>query len=656
MRINGSSFDNEKLLSSQNDEYGKLKSNYQKLVQKNLKTDFANSPVLLQKEFDVLQELKSIATKKNLDAELVWIQERENQLISSLKKEDSALPSGVYYHPITFKASYDVANTVDITVDKDLLTEYKEYKGDIDLDETEIADIISVFKQGRDSAYHIDYLLQKCVDDNGEFDKDKIDIIKTLAAFGVEASSIPEFLDDIDGLNNAEVITSSLADVCSFKVNGLSDISAIMCARFLRNNFEDVAEVKTSMRKLFNIDVSPEMTVAVLDALKVRSPETGEYKIDKTAVDSLVSIKRAMSKTRDNEKQEAINPINLLGVRHFVFGDSIIVTKDGVVTYSSTLQDCDLSTKKQQYKDLISPTEDVLLNEFVLKYKKSNGTLDSGAVRGLLSLRNQGITYNELLNILELCTNEDGRINHSKIKNVETLKKAGALSKDIPSILESCSKNEDGSYDKNDVQIASELTSAVIGGKYVISFLPDARKSEAVKDFLIYFSEYFENKAHLNSMLEMIKDSDGNYEENAIYALYNLTEMMNYIDGSDFSIDKLKLVASDVLDVIKDTSSGKITDDAAGALSILSKCGKCSVDDIINIISKCKDENGDISEILTDIVWEACVQEASSEQLNKLLDVCRKEDGTINEQRAKGVSSVLDYKMPLEQIFAMIIG
>ena len=128
------------------------------------------------------------------------------------------------------------------------------------------------------------------------------------------------------------------------------------------------------------------------------------------------------------------------------------------------------------------------------------------------------------------------------------------------------------------------------------------------------------------------------------------------MNNDDFSIGKLISSASDVLNVITDVSSGKITDDAAGALSILSKCGKCSIEDILNILSKCKDENGNISEILTDIVWESCVQESSSEQINRILDICRKEDGTINKDRAKGISSALEYKMPLEQIFAMIIG
>ena len=654
MRINSPFQQGERLLSAQQDDYGKLKVNYEKLVQKNQKTDFANSPVLLQKEFDALQELKDIASKQKLEAELVWIQERENQLQSLLKPQEVTLPSGVYYHPVVFKGSYDVANTVNVTTEKDLLTEYKEYKGDIDVDESEIADIIGLFKQGRDSVYHIDYVVSKCVNDNGDFDDDKINIVKTLATFGVAASSIPEMLEEIQSLSDTNFVVSFLSDICSFKANGLNDISAMMCARFLRSDFENPDDIKSSMRKLFNINVSPEMTVALLDSLKVKSPETAQYTVNKTAVDSLVSMKRTMSKTRDNEKQEAANPINLLGVRHFVFGDSIIVTKDGKVTYSTSISDTDITAKQQEYKELISLAEDNVLKDFVKEYKNSDGTLNGGAVRGLLSLRNKGITYNELLNILGFCTSDEGFVFNSTINDVEALKKAGALSKDIPIILEACSKNDDGTYDKADVQIASELTSAVLGGKYVLSFLPEIKKCEEIKNFLVYFSEFFEDKSKLNSMLDMVKDTDGNYQENAIYTFYNLTEMM--MNNDDFSIGKLISSASDVLNVITDVSSGKITDDAAGALSILSKCGKCSIEDILNILSKCKDENGNISEILTDIVWESCVQESSSEQINRILDICRKEDGTINKDRAKGISSALEYKMPLEQIFAMIIG
>ena len=69
--------------------YLKLKAEYLAMKKRIAKSDFANAPVTLNSELEELKKLKEFAQKENLTKEIVWIEEREQELKNKISYLDS---------------------------------------------------------------------------------------------------------------------------------------------------------------------------------------------------------------------------------------------------------------------------------------------------------------------------------------------------------------------------------------------------------------------------------------------------------------------------------------------------------------------------------------------------------------------------------------
>ena len=86
--------------SGKKTEFSKLKSEYSALKNKISKSDFANAPVMLRTELNMLSELKRVASRDNLQSELSWIEKQEALVNAELEKTSSFEFSNAYYQPV----------------------------------------------------------------------------------------------------------------------------------------------------------------------------------------------------------------------------------------------------------------------------------------------------------------------------------------------------------------------------------------------------------------------------------------------------------------------------------------------------------------------------------------------------------------------------
>ena len=140
-----------------------------------------------------------------------------------------------------------------------------------------------------------------------------------------------------------------------------------------------------------------------------------------------------------------------------------------------------------------------------LQKQFDNGEINKNCLRLLSSLRQAGVTYGSLFELIDSSINEDGTIDKNYVSRVKQLKSAGVLSSDIKMLLEFYQNEED-------LQNICELTSAVIGGKEVCSLIPDVRGREDVKDFIINASPYYRKKEDLVSLLDLTKSDGSNVD------------------------------------------------------------------------------------------------------------------------------------------------
>lgn len=83
-------------------DYLKLKKEYDRIKSKLDRSDFANSPVAIEKELTFIAKLKAAALKQGLKEESALWEEREQTLYKKLANTASNIPAVNYYKPISF--------------------------------------------------------------------------------------------------------------------------------------------------------------------------------------------------------------------------------------------------------------------------------------------------------------------------------------------------------------------------------------------------------------------------------------------------------------------------------------------------------------------------------------------------------------------------
>ena len=614
--------------SGQNSKYIKLRKTYENFIEKYKKSDFANSPTLIAKELALLGELKTAAQHEDLQSEIKWIEERISKLQSYTKSEKEETAAPAYYQP--------------------LQSEKKSVQHN-----SNIQKVTEAFSNYEQNNYLLDYIINKSKDDTGNIPDDKAQAIIILAEAGVSMSFIPQILEDFKQaqLNNNKTLQKNPADVteqtdieackqiAEFKTAGIDDFSAIKFTKLLNGKFEDKNLIKTSVMNLFKAGISPDACIQIIQELAVPGEINGAAKISPAAIKSIISLKNSLVLTRKNEKKERENPINQIGISRFQFGDTIIVMKGDKVTYITPTEGETVHDIQKDYDELISKIEDSMFSEFITKYKTQKGEIPSEYMRLATALRRSGICYDQLLPMIDFCLNDEGTIDKQKLNTINSLKKAGALSKDISAIMSSFEVDENGEYSKEDIKNACDLSKAVIGGNEVCALIPEIRGQELAKEFCVLLSSEISKKSVISDTLPLVRDNEGKYDINAMNILLSLANNI-FAKNNNFNDKKFLEYAELILSAAKNKGEDKISD-TADNMSIFMHIDK-EPENFIKVLNLCKDKNERIDDKLGEIVSKICIFAPSLTEIERIIDFCKDKKGNINREKADKLIKIID--------------
>ena len=626
-------------------KFSTLKKQYNSFKKKSEKSDFANSPVLLEQELTMLAKMKELAEKEGLKDELTTIKSREQAIFTQLaNKSFSSLPN-VYYAPVSFKGS---KTTSALITPEKYIEQVSSRLENIELDEKS-KELAVIMLDNSYSPESTSFILKKSLDDEGVLPQSKFDAIEMLAKNSISSSIMPQIIDlaslDVKNISDDGVNLGLCQNVCDLKQAGLDDLACLKFAQFLENGFQNPEKVKKHIVQMSEKNLGISSVVDILDALKVYDATAKTYSIDSGSVQTVLKCKKALSVTSDNERKEINNPIRKLGVSTIYSGSTTMIMKDGKISYVTVDENDTVQSLKEKYNESVSEAENKFLLDFVKKYKNSNGVIESKYARILALLRNNGVSTSELLNLIDASVKDDGSMDTAKINNIGILKKAGALSEDILPLLSCCN-------DDKDVSNAAALSSAVIDANTVSQLLPLIGDKNDVLNFFVDFSPAFSNKKYLLDMANMISLSSKNYDENAMSVAYKLSTVLSDSD-SKITDKNFCSIVEEIITMSKNPNESTVSDEADGIISVMASNGN-SLDEIISFLEKVKDSNGKFDEKLSDIVWYMTVQGASLSQIDEALNCCKDKDD-IDYNMADAVVILLENKVPIEQIMKTIL-
>ena len=614
--------------SGQNSKYIKLRKAYEEFIEKYKKSDFANSPTIIAKELELLGELKAAAQQEDLQSEIKWIEEKISKLQAYTKSEKEETAAPAYYQP--------------------LQSEKKSVQHN-----SNIQKVTEAFSNYEQNNYLLDYIINKSKDDTGNIPDNKAQAIIILAEAGVSMSFIPQILEDFKQaqLNNNKTLQKNPADVteqtdieackqiAEFKTAGIDDFSAIKFTKLLKGKFEDKNLIKTSVMNLFKAGISPDACIQIIQELAVPGEINGTAKISTAAIKSIISLKNSLVLTRKNEKKERENPISQIGISKFQFGDTIIIMKGQEVTYITPTEGETVHNIQKDYDELISKIEDSMLTEFISKYKTQEGEIPSEHMRLATALRRSGICYDQLLPMIDFCLNDEGTIDKQKLNVINSLKKAGALSKDIRAIMSSFEVDENGEYSKEDIKNACDLSKAVTGGNEVCALIPKIRGQELAKEFCVLLSSEISKKSVISDTLPLVRDNEGKYDINAMNILLSLANNI-FAKNNNFNDKKFLEYAELILSAAKNKGEDKISD-TADNMGIFLHFDK-EPENFIKVLNLCKDKNGRIDDKLGEIVSKICIFVPSLIEIEKMIDFCKDQEGNISHEKADKLIETID--------------
>lgn len=643
-----------KFASGRTSEFTKALSVYKDFMAKTGQSDFANSPVVMQRELDMLLQLKELAKKEKLPKESKWIEARLPELTEKLTTTKINLLANAYYAPVNMRSAHHGSACKP---DEDLialLNSCKDKDGFLDPN----AELLLGSLKGKDDClYHIENVLNKCREEDGSVNADKAEAVSQMAKAGIQPARMSEYIDRVtyyDENSSKDCVDfQMISDIVSFVSEGLTDTDAVKFAEYLGEKFADKESVKTSLLKLNKTDVNPSVILKIIDSLAVPNKVSGKLEVSPKAVSNVASLKKSMSSTRDNETNERKNQINLLGMSVFKYDDVTMVSKNGKLTYVTPVEgEQDIEVTKEKYNALVSSIEDNMLLEFANKYKDEKGTVDSKFVRVASNLRNAGMVYNGLFNLVDSCIKEDGSIDAHRLDMIKKVRASGALSDDVPSLLDACERDKNGNYSESDIKNVCDLTSCVIGGKEVCSLLPVVRENDEIKDIMMVCAPNFSNNEKLFEILDLLKKPDGNFGENEIEVFYDLA--FNYFSRKENvgEEDDFMKVAKEIMKIAR-SNDETISDDAAGICAIMCQKGE-SVYDIRNAIMYCYDDDYKVDGKLSQILWDMYLQDANLSEVVDMIKVCINNDGKVDYDKADMIINLFEAKFPKEKIAQLV--
>lgn len=613
-----------------------LKDEYLKAKKNLAKTDFANSPVVIENEITILKRLRFLAEKEGLEDELREIEDKIETLYISLTANFGQMPPSAYYPPINLQDGY--GKILDSQQGNPLYSAIPD-KTEFDEDEylnkfmslyakeelpDSLKDVVLSWGRAGTSPESGEYIIRKCTKLDGSISDEHIKAVDMMIKAGVESSCVPQLLEEIsvktEDSPDFSVDLDLCKTVCDMKSLGVDDLLSLKYAKLLNKGFSDKNVFNDSITKLSESGISQESVLELLDILKTKNPQNNKFDLKPFSVKSVCRCKKVLAATRVNEKDERDNPINTKGVQKIPYGDDIMVIKDGKISFISSNKDASVQELQKQYDEYMSNIEDKILCDFAAKYKDKNGDIPNICSRVFVKLRRMGICYEQLLPLMAMCVPDGENVNKNATDTVKALKEGGMLSEDIPDIIPLIRTDKDGNYNKADIETAIELTKALISGKAIADILPKTEENEEFKELAIDLSGFIPSQESMENLTSFIGQFEGLSLDNVISSVYNLAELLLNKEKPVSSQKFIEIVKNLILNSLDgDEKSLKLGDGATGIIAVMSKASK-SVDEMISVITACKDESGIVDEKLADIAWDEFVNLESAADTDEVIE------------------------------------
>ncbi len=433
---------------------------------------------------------------------------------------------------------------------------------------------------------------------------------------------------------------------------------------------ENPQQIRDFASKLLESEVSLEDVINVINMLSVpvvddNGIKTGKFSISDQSVKSVITLQSAIRSYRQNEKNEVKSPVYNLDVDYEYSDRGFFIKRKNLVIYSEEvdrygiLNKPTLQEKRQQYENAVKVKERRVLFDFIKKYKNTNGIIPYQYAMSALKLEKSGIVNKELLNLLDSCIGDEGKINRNKLYKISALKEAGALSEDILKILDKCRINNDGKYNANDVETAIGLTKAVLGAKQVCELLPVIRDYAFTKDnvytvydFVISASKYFKNKDNLVQLVKMCMTDSNTIDEDAI----DMIDTMFFNEKNDLTEEEFMDYALQILQLGRGNND-TVSDAATGICYGLSKIN-ASLVETNNILKLCQGADGNINQMLGDIIWTIGINdkyksECSVDDIIKLI-MASKSAQSFDDVKIEKIMSAIKMNLSIKDILTQL--
>ncbi len=643
------------------DELSRAKAEYQKFSEKMKNSDFANSPVALREELDILEELEFEAEDAGKLSELDWIKAKISEVQSKLKsaeQKEKDIPVVPYYKPIIETHSevrpVKAADTEPTEADyKSALSEFIQEDGTF---VPNAEPIVNALKDSKATPYQTQVVLSRCKNNDSSISSDILKGINQLLKSDFSPVAMPEYIEDfsqIDDVTGQRYIPdSAIEEMQQMKKSGMKDSSVIKLLKFAVAGFDDRNQAITALSKLNKANIKDDDIIGILNQLSVKNVQ-GAKTVNQSAVNSIVSLKNTFVRTQKNETEERTSPLGQLGENVLEDDIQFIFTKDGQYKYAFSKKDNPPELVKERYFEALADSENSFLIEVAKKYKKDDGTLDTNALRVMVALRNAGVTLPDLMTLTDRCLSGDD-IKQDTISCISQLKNAGALSEDIEILLDSAEKNDDGTFNQNSVSDICDLTKAVINGHDISELLPKISGNKPVKDSVINLSVLLEDKSKLKQLTDLCLKQDGSIDVNSMETLYYL--FADRLDNFEDKVTEHEMIgiAKDILDMAQSPETKEMNDDSTGIVSVMTNNG-ANFEDIKEAITLCKNSDGFVDEKLAQILWDLGIQKADLSELKSFIGICKNDDGKVNSDKADMVISLFESGFKKDKIASLLI-
>ena len=407
---------------------------------------------------------------------------------------------------------------------------------------------------------------------------------------------------------------------------------------FVEQNFENPSSIKDDISIMQDSGINKNETLRLLNLLKVKNPETGTFCVSDDSVKNIIQLKKLLTVTRIAERTEFANPLNHLNEVNFNDGRNTFVFQNGGLAYSTPLEgERDISSRKEEYENAISEKEDKLLYSLVEHYKQKDGSIDNKALRTFISLRRCGITYDNLLPMIDYCIGKDGEIDKEKLSVIADLKKAGVLSSDVMLIADSAYNDYNGTYDSVYLDSAKKLTASVVKSVDVLRLLIGTKGNEDAGNFVQRYAALLD----VDSVMELenvVRNEDGTMNSNAIdivdSVFYN--PVMQDENG-EIEFAEFLSTAESLVDKVKQLSNPQEGISESATEAVFQLCQKSmKIEDITGVLEHCCDEDGYINDILAKIAYQMSWNDEKPDMIIEMLDSC-KDGNKVNSERAQDV-------------------